>query len=94
MLYLPYTHKYMPTPNSGLMKPMNLSADLADVIGAGPMSRGDVVKKLWEYIKKHDLQDPSNKRNIIADEKLKKVFAGKGTVTMFEMTKLVSAHLS
>lgn len=73
---------------------MTLSEDLAVVVGPGPMSRGEVVKKLWEYIKKHDLQDPSNKRNIIADENLKKIFAGKGTVTMFEMTKLVSAHLS
>lgn len=57
------------------------------------MSRGTVVKKLWEYIKKHDLQNPTNKRNILADDKLKKVFGGKGEVTMFEMTKLVSAHL-
>jgi upstream activation factor subunit UAF30 len=52
-----------------------------------------VVKKLWEYIKKHDLQNPSNKRNILADDKLKTVFGGKSEVTMFEMTKLVSAHL-
>jgi len=52
-----------------------------------------VVKKLWEYIKKHDLQNPQNKRNILADGKLKAIFAGKGEVTMFEMTKLVSAHM-
>ena len=84
----------MPTPNSGLMKPMTLSEDLAAVVGKGPMSRGEVVKKLWEYIKKNDLQDPKNKRNINADENLKKVFGGKATVNMFEMTKLVSAHLS
>lgn len=76
------------------MKPMTLSPDLQAVIGAGPMSRGEVVKKLWEYIKKNDLQDPTNKRNINADENLKKVFGGKATVNMFEMTKLVSAHLS
>lgn len=76
------------------MKPMTLSPDLQAVIGAGPMSRGEVVKKLWEYIKKNDLQDQANKRNINADEKLKKVFGGKGQVNMFEMTKLVSAHLS
>ena len=76
------------------MKPMNLSAELEAVIGKGPMSRGEVVKKLWEYIKKHDLQNPENKRNILADEKLKVVFGGKAEVTMFEMTKLVSAHLS
>ncbi len=81
------------TANPALLKPMNLSEDLQAVIGAGPMSRGEVVKKLWEYIKKHDLQNPANKRNILADDKLKKVFGGKGEVTMFEMTKLVSAHL-
>lgn len=80
--------------NPALMKPMNLSSELQAVIGTGPFSRGEVVKKLWEYIKKHDLQNPANKRNILADEKLKAVFGGKGEVTMFEMTKLVSAHLS
>jgi len=57
------------------------------------MPRGQVVKKLWEYIKQHDLQNPANKRNILADDKLKAIFGGKGEVTMFEMTKLVSAHL-
>ncbi len=76
------------------MKPMNVSDELAEVIGSGPMPRSDVVKKLWVYIKKHDLQDPKNKRNINADAPLKKVFGGKGTVSMFEMTKLVSKHLS
>jgi chromatin remodeling complex protein RSC6 len=76
------------------MKPMNLSGDLEAVVGKGPLPRSEVVKKLWEYIKKHNLQDPSNKRNINADDKLKKVFDGKGTVNMFEMTKLVSKHLS
>lgn len=72
---------------------MNLSEDLEAVVGKGPMPRSQVVKKLWEYIKKHDLQNPKNKRNILADEKLKVVFGGKGEVSMFEMTKLVSAHL-
>ncbi|OGC86264.1 hypothetical protein A2949_03050 [Candidatus Adlerbacteria bacterium RIFCSPLOWO2_01_FULL_54_21b] len=81
------------TANPALLKPMNLSGDLEEVIGKGPLSRGAVVKKLWEYIKKHDLQNPANKRNILADDKLKKLFGGKGEVTMFEMTKLVSAHL-
>ena len=76
------------------MKPMMISDDLAVVVGKGPMPRSEVVKKLWEYIKKHDLQDPKNKRNINADENLKKVFDGKGMVNMFEMTKLVSKHLS
>lgn len=84
----------MAKSNSAFMKPMNISPELAEVVGKGPMPRSEVVKALWVYIKKHDLQDPKNKRNINADEKLKKVFGGKGTVSMFEMTKLVSAHLS
>ena len=78
--------------NSAFMKPMNLSADLEAVVGKGPMPRSEVVKKIWEYIKKHDLQNPENKRNIMADDKLRPIF-GKSEVTMFEMTKLVSAHL-
>lgn len=76
------------------MKPMNLSDELEAVVGKGPMPRSEVVKALWVYIKKHNLQDEKNKRNINADDKLKKVFGGKGTVSMFEMTKLVSQHLS
>ena len=81
------------TANPALLKPMNLSSELEAVIGKGPLSRGEVVKKMWEYIKKNNLQNPSNKRNILADDKLKPLFGGKGEVTMFEMTKLVSAHL-
>lgn len=84
----------MAKENSAFMKPMNVSADLAAVVGAGPMPRSEVVKKLWEYIKGHNLQDPKNKRNINADDTLKKVFDGKAVVNMFEMTKLVSKHLS
>ena len=80
--------------NSALMKPMKLSAELEAVIGKGPMSRGEVVKKVWIYIKKLDLQNPKNKRNILADDKLKPLFGGKKEVTMFEMTKLISGHLS
>lgn len=76
------------------MKPMTISEDLAEVVGKGPMPRSEVVKKLWVYIKKENLQDPKNKRNINADAALKKVFGGKGMVNMFEMTKLVSKHLS
>ncbi len=76
------------------MKPLNVSADLAAVVGKGPMARSEVVKGLWAYIKKHNLQDPKNKRNINADAALKKVFDGKSVVNMFEMTKLVSKHLS
>jgi len=80
--------------NPALLKPMNLSAELEAVIGKGPMSRGEVVKQIWVYIKKNNLQNPQNKRNILADAKLKAIFGGKGEVTMFEMTKLVSGHLS
>lgn len=79
--------------NPALKKPMKVSADLEAIVGKGPMPRMDVVKNLWAYIKKHDLQNPKNKRNILADEKLLKVL-GKKEVSMFEMTKLVSKHLS
>jgi len=75
------------------MKPMTVSSELAEVVGKGPMPRSEVVKKLWAYIKKNDLQNPKNKRNILADDKLAEIF-GKKEVTMFEMTKLVSKHLS
>lgn len=86
--------KRMANANSAFMKPMKISSELAAVVGAGPMPRSEVVKALWVYIKKHDLQDPANKRNINADANLKKVFGGKEVVNMFEMTKLVSKHLS
>ncbi|MEK9201759.1 MAG: SWIB/MDM2 domain-containing protein [Patescibacteria group bacterium] len=79
--------------NPALLKPLNLSPELEAVVGKGPLPRGQVVKKIWEYIKKQNLQNPQNKRNILADEKLKVLFAGKSEVTMFEMTKLVSAHM-
>lgn len=78
--------------NPALLKPMNLSAELEAVVGKGPMPRSQVVKKLWEYIKKHNLQNPENKRNIFADDLLMPLF-GKKEVNMFEMTKLVSAHI-
>ncbi len=80
------------TPNAAFMKPLTPSDALAAVIGASPLPRTQVVKKLWAYIKKNNLQDAKNRRNINADDKLKPVF-GKGTVSMFEMTKLVSKHL-
>jgi len=87
--------KIMPRKaNSALLKPLTLSADLEAVVGKGPLPRSQVVKKLWEYIKKLDLQNPENKRNIIADEKLLPLFGGKKEVNMFEMTKLVSKHLT
>jgi upstream activation factor subunit UAF30 len=81
-------------PNAAFMKPQNISPTLAAVIGATPIPRTEVTKKVWEYIKAHNLQDPANKRNINADDKLKAVFGGKTQVTMFELTKLISAHLS
>ena len=80
-------------PNAAFMKPMTPSAVLAAVVGANPLPRTDVTKKVWDYIKKHKLQDAVNKRNINADDKLKAVFGGKKTVSMFEMTKLISGHL-
>ena len=82
------------TANAAFMRPLKVSSELAAVVGAGPMPRSEVVKKLWAYIKSKNLQDPVNKRNINADEALKKVFGGKSVVNMFEMTKLVSKHLS
>ncbi|OGZ06725.1 MAG: hypothetical protein A2942_04460 [Candidatus Lloydbacteria bacterium RIFCSPLOWO2_01_FULL_50_20] len=84
----------MPKANSAFMKPLQVSSELEAVVGKGPLPRSEVVKKLWVYIKKNDLQDPKNKRNINADENLQKVFGGKKTVNMFEMTKLVLKHLS
>jgi upstream activation factor subunit UAF30 len=79
-------------PNAAFMKALSPSPELAAVVGDKPLPRTEVVKKLWEYIKKNDLQDPKNKREINADDKLKQVF-GKARVNMFEMTKLVSSHL-
>ena len=82
------------TPNAAFMKALTPSSELAAVVGDKPLPRTEVVKKLWLYIKKHGLQDAKNKRNINADDKLKAVFGGKKTVSMFEMTSLVSKHLS
>ncbi|MBP6334464.1 MAG: SWIB/MDM2 domain-containing protein [Bacteroidia bacterium] len=81
-------------PNAAFMKPMTISATLQPVVGNKPLPRTEVTKRLWDYIKKNKLQDPKERRNINADENLKKVFGGKKTVSMFEMTKLVSKHLS
>ncbi len=80
-------------PNAAFMAPMQPSAALGEVIGNKAMPRTDVTKKIWDYIKKNGLQDKANRRNINADEKLMKIF-GKKQVSMFEMTKLVSKHLS
>ena len=80
-------------PNAAFMKAMTPSAVLANVIGSSPMPRTEVTKKIWDYIKKNKLQDSINRCLINADEKLRAVFGGKGKVSMFEMTKLVSNHL-
>jgi len=80
-------------PNAAFMKPMHPDASLAAVIGGSAMPRTEVTKKIWAYIKRNGLQDKKNRRNINADEKLRPVFGGKGTVSMFEMTKLVNKHL-
>ncbi len=81
-------------PNAAFMKPMKPSTALSAVVGSAAMPRTQVTKKLWAYIKKHGLQDKVNRRMINADSNLKVVFGGKGKVSMFDMTKLVSKHLS
>jgi len=80
-------------PNAALMKPVQPDDILAAVVGSTPIARGALTKKLWDYIKKNGLQDQTKKTNINADDKLKAIFGGKKTVSMFEMTKLVSAHI-
>ena len=80
-------------PSAAFMKPVTPSPALAEVVGAKPIPRTEVTKKLWVYIKKNKLQDPKNKRMIKADAALKTVFGGKAAVNMFEMTKLVGKHL-
>jgi upstream activation factor subunit UAF30 len=81
-------------PNAAFMKPMQPDDSLAKVVGGTAIPRTEVTKKVWAYIKKHGLQDKTNKRMINADDALKAVFGGKGQVNMFEMTKLVNSHLS
>lgn len=80
-------------PNAAFMKAMTPSPELAAVVGNKPMPRTEITKKLWVYIKKHNLQDPKERRMINADDKLKAVFNGKSKVSMFEMTKLVNKHM-
>jgi chromatin remodeling complex protein RSC6 len=84
----------MPNANSAFMKPMKVSDELAAVVGAGPMPRSEVVSKMWVYIKGHNLQDPKDKRIIITDATLKKIFAGQDTVHMMKMAGFLSKHLS
>jgi len=90
----PAAKKTARKPNAAFMKPMTPSAALAKIVGDKAQPRTEIVKKIWAYVKKNELQDKKEKRNINADENLKAVFGGKKTVTMFEMTALVNKHLS
>lgn len=75
------------------MQPVEISDDLKAVVGAGPLPRTEIIKKLWVYIKKHGCQDQVNKRNILPDEKLAKLFGSKNSIDMFQMTKKISKHI-
>jgi chromatin remodeling complex protein RSC6 len=90
----PMAKKPARKPNAAFMKPVTPDDALAAVVGAKPLPRTELTKKLWDYIKKNNLQDKKNRRQINADDKLKAVFNGKKSVSMFEMTKLVSGHVS
>ena len=81
-------------PNPALMKPLQPSKELGAVVGSAPLPRPQVVSKVWDYIKKNKLQNPENKREILADDKLQAVFGGKSKVSMFEMNKHFAQHLS
>jgi chromatin remodeling complex protein RSC6 len=81
-------------PNPALMKPLQPSTELAAVVGSSPLPRTEVVSKVWEYIKANNLQNPANKRETLADDKLQAVFDGKSKVSMFEMNKYFAQHLS
>ena len=87
------TKKSARKPNAGFMAPLQPSDELAEVIGNKPMPRTEITKKIWEYIKKNNLQDKANKRMINADEKLKVVFGGKKQISMFELAKVVNSHV-
>src|SRR5687767_14902946 len=80
-------------PNAAFMAPVTPSAALSEVVGSKPLPRTELTKKLWQYIKKNNLQDPKNRRMINADDRLKPIFGGKGQVNMFDMTKLVNKHV-
>ena len=80
-------------PNAAFMAPLTPSATLAEVVGSKPIPRTEIIKKIWDYIKKHKLQDSKNRRMINGDEKLKAVFGGKAQVSMFELAKVVNKHV-
>ena len=88
----PATGKAPAKANTGFSKPLQPSKELAAIVGSDPLPRSEVVSKMWDYIKKHKLQNPENKREIMADAKLSPVF-GKDKVTMFEMNKHLAQHL-
>lgn len=79
--------------NSAFMSPVNITPDLEDIVGKGPMPRTEIVKRIWVYIKDKGLQDPQNKRNILPDDKLAKIFGSSSAVDMFQMTKALSKHI-
>jgi chromatin remodeling complex protein RSC6 len=87
------TTKKSAKPRGGIAMTVTPSSMLAAVVGAAQLTRAELTKKIWAYIKRNGLQDSKNRRNISADDKLKAVFGGKGTVNMFEMTKLVNKHV-
>jgi len=88
------TDKEKKKSNSALAKPLQPSKELAAVVGSSPLPRTEVVSKVWEYIKANNLQNPANKREILADDKLRAIFGGKDKVSMFEMNKHFGQHLS
>ncbi len=81
-------------PGAAFMKPVHPDAKLAEIIGSDPVPRTEIMRKLWDYIRSHNLQDPENKTFIKADDKLREVFGGRDRVSMFEMTKLVFNHVT
>ena len=80
-------------PNAAFMAPLQLSPELSEVVGSKPLPRTEVIKKIWDYIKKNDLQDKKNRRMINADAKLKTLFGGKAQISMFDLAKIVSKHV-
>ncbi len=80
-------------PNAAFMAPLTPSAALGEVVGAKPLPRTEIIKKIWAYIKKNGLQDSKNRRMINADDKLKSVFGGKSQISMFELAKVVNKHV-
>src|SRR5687767_12553746 len=87
------TKKAKRKPNAAFMAPLTVSAQMAEVVGSKPLPRTQIIKKIWDYIKKHNLQDKKNRRMINADAKLKPVFGTKSQVSMFELAKIVNKHV-